>query len=150
MISSVVRAGLKHIDQLAPLFNSYRQFYRQKPDLESARQFLWDRIQHNESVIFLALENERALGFTQLYRSFSSVSMKRLWILNDLFVAENDRKQGVAEALMHSAKMLAIETRSKGIVLETEIGNAHAQKLYEKLGYRRNTETYHYFLSLEN
>lgn len=81
------RAGL-----IAPLFDAYRQFYGQTPDLEGARQFLFERLQGGESVIFAVMEGENALGFTQLYPSFSSVSMKPIWILNDLFVVEKARR----------------------------------------------------------
>ncbi|WP_443088452.1 GNAT family N-acetyltransferase [Vibrio sp. LaRot3] len=107
-------------------------------------------MKHNESVIFLALDDEgNALGFVQLYPSFSSVSAARTWILNDLFVADNARRMGVAKKLMNAAKEMALETEVKGLALETADSNVNAQKLYESLGYERESGTYHYFLKLQ-
>jgi GNAT superfamily N-acetyltransferase len=144
----IIRCTPDHVELVAPLFDAYRIFYGQSSDFGGARIFLRERMEKNESVIFLAFMDSEAVGFTQLYPSFSSISMKRVWILNDLFVAENARKQGVAEALMHRAKTLAVDTRSKGIALETGAENFGAQQLYEKLFYAKNVESFHYFLSL--
>ncbi len=143
---TVIRAELAHLNMLAELFDGYRQFYKQPSDLAGARQFLSERLSKNESVIFLALDGNTGLGFTQLYPSFSSVSMKRLWILNDLFVAPEARKMGVGEALMERARQFAIETGAKGLMLETAVDNFTAQKLYERVGYERETDFYVYTL----
>ena len=137
----IIHAGQKHLDVLAPLFDHYRQFYGMKPDLAGARTFLAGRMRAKESVVFLALdEAENGLGFVQLYPSFSSVSMKRLWILNDLFVDKSARRKGLAEALIRQCIQLAKETKSSGLVLETAGDNLAAQRLYEKLGWRREKE----------
>ncbi len=82
----IQRAGAEDALAIAPLFNLYRQFYQQAPDEEAAWHFISERLRKNESVIFIALKDERAVGFTQLYPIFSSVGMKRCWLLNDLFV----------------------------------------------------------------
>lgn len=142
---TVKAATLADVDLIAPLFDGYRQFYRQPSDLEAARAFVAERLTNNESVILLAYDHE-ALGFTQLYPSFSSVSLRRLWILNDLFVAATARQRGVGAALLESARQWAISTNAKGLVLETEITNQTAQRLYESLGWQRETDTYHYAL----
>lgn len=141
-------ATLADLDQLVPLFDGYRQFYRQPSDLNGARTFLHERLTNNDSVIFLAKDDE-PLGFTQLFPSFSSVSMRRLWILNDLFVAPNGRQRGVGAALLERARQWAIRTDAKGLTLETEISNINAQRLYEHSGWKREDETYHYFLATE-
>lgn len=133
---------------LAELFDEYRKFYKQDSDLAGAKKFLEQRFSMNESVIFVVVKNQQLLGFTQLFPSFSSVSMQRLWILNDLFVAPEARKQGVAEKLMNAAKDFAIESKSKGIILETDFDNVKAQSLYHKLGYSKQDSTYHYFLAV--
>ena len=98
--------------------------------------------------MFLALEGTEGLGFAQLYPSFSSVSMKRLWILNDLFVAPEARRRGVAAALLEEARRLAVETRAEGLELATATENLPAQRLYERLGWERDDAFHHYFLSL--
>jgi hypothetical protein len=84
--SQLIRVTTEKVDLIAPLFDAYRQFYGQRADLEGGRQFLFERLQRGESVVFAVIEAENTLGFTQLYPSFSSVSMKPIWILNDLFV----------------------------------------------------------------
>jgi GNAT superfamily N-acetyltransferase len=145
-VVTITRAALDHLDILTPLFDGYRQFYQQPSDLAGARQFLSERLSKNESVIFLALDGDTGLGFTQLYPSFSSVSMKRLWILNDLFVAPEARKRGVGEALMERARQFAIETGAKGLMLETAIDNYTAQRLYERMGWQRENDSYVYNL----
>jgi GNAT superfamily N-acetyltransferase len=141
-------ADLQHVDTIAPLFDAYRQFYRQAPDLEHAREFIKDRLAGGESVIFLAVREGIGLGFAQLYPSFSSVEMKRLWILNDLFVTPSARKQGIGAALLERARQLAIETGARGLMLETAVDNITAQRLYERLGWRREVDFYTYYLYL--
>src|SRR5580698_216453 len=121
-----------------------------KAGKKSTLDFLSQRITKNESVIFLAFEEQNAIGFTQLYPLFSSTRMKRLWLLNDLFVNENFRKRGIAEALIHEAEKLAKETGAAGIQLETAIDNFSAQRLYERLNFVRETEFYTYFLKTGN
>src|SRR5687767_8033982 len=90
----IVPATADHLPVLAPLFDAYRQFYYQPPDLPAALGFLQQRLSNRDSAIFLALDGEAGAGFVQLYPSFSSVSLRRLWILNDLFVAPAFRQQG--------------------------------------------------------
>jgi ribosomal protein S18 acetylase RimI-like enzyme len=146
----IIRAGAEHVELIAPLFDLYRQFYKYKSDLEGALRFLAERLKNGESVAFLALdENGRALGFTQLYPSFSSTTMQRLWILNDLYVIPECRKGGVASALMEQARQLGIETGAAELMLETAVDNFTAQRLYEKLGWQRDKEFYTYHLYLK-
>jgi ribosomal protein S18 acetylase RimI-like enzyme len=143
------QATLEHADRLGEIFDAYRQFYGQNSNVERARTFLAKRIIGRESVIFFATSDDDAqsiLGFTQLYPSFSSVSMRRIWILNDLFVSEAARGQGVASALMQRAREFAQETAAKGLSLETALDNTTAQRLYEKLGWTRNSEFAMYYL----
>jgi len=85
------QASIQDIDQLALLFAEYRVFYQQSFDPEAAKQFLQERITNQESIIFIAIDDGKYAGFTQLYPSFSSVGMKKIWILNDLYVALSHR-----------------------------------------------------------
>jgi GNAT superfamily N-acetyltransferase len=142
----IIQAKVEHVPQAAPLFDAYRQFYRQPSDLAGAAAFLRERIEHNESIVFLALLDAAAVGFTQLYPCFSSTSMKRLWILNDLFVVPEVRRSGVAKALMERARRLALETSAESLALETAVDNHNAQKLYEQLGWIRDEEYFRYAL----
>jgi len=144
----VRRAGLDDLDFLAPLFDAYRRFYRLPGDLASARAFLNDRLARHESVIFLAVAQGRAIGFTQLYPSFSSVSMAPIFVLNDLFVDPEARRTGAGAALLQAAAEYGRRNGAIRLMLETEITNTTAQGLYEKMGWKRDTEYYVYTLTL--
>src|ERR1700759_1354603 len=100
---AVRQATVSDLDALVPLFDGYRQFYRQPSEPDRIRKFLRDRFEHNQSVIFLALRDGEAGGFTQLYPSFSSASLGRVFVLNDLFVAPRARRSGVGGALVEAA-----------------------------------------------
>lgn len=116
---TIVQATINDLDALTELFDLYRQFYQQPSDLDGARTFLNDRLSNEESIVFLALDNNEAIGFVQLYPSFSSVSMKRTWVLNDLYVKESGRGKGFGEALIRRAITFAVEVGAKGVLLET-------------------------------
>jgi GNAT superfamily N-acetyltransferase len=144
---SIVRAGREELDDLVPLFDAYRGFYEAGSDHAAARAFLTERMERDESVIFLAYATpHQPVGFTQLYPSFSSVSLRRLWILNDLFVRPDIRRGGVGRALLERARQHAIETGAKGRVLSTGVTNTPAQTLYESCGWRRDDEFLEYVL----
>ena len=131
---------------MAPLFDAYRKFYGKPSDVEAARRFLFARLSKAESVLFIARTEGKVAGFVNLYPVFSSVNLTRQWFLNDLFVAPEARKLGVARALMERARQLAEATQANGLALETEIDNHAAQKLYESLGWKRDDDFYLYFL----
>ena len=139
-----IRAGLDDLEALAPLFDGYRRFYRQPSDPQAARAFLAERLKRNESVIFVAVLDGAIVGFTQLYPLFSSVSMKRLWLLNDLFVAPSARRTGAGRALLERAERWAKETGAKGLTLSTEVTNVTAQRVYEAAGWTKDDEFFHY------
>lgn len=130
--------NLQLLDQAAFLFNEYRKFYQQDSNIGKAREFLLERIKNNESEIFLALDNEVVVGFMQLYRSFSSVGLKKIFILNDLYIDEKARGKGVGRLLINEAKNFAIKNGVGKITLSTSKTNEIAQNLYESEGYVRD------------
>ncbi len=142
------RAEVSDLDQVVPLFDAYRQFYGHPPDAAGSRTFLRDRLSHEDTVIFLALLDERAAGFTHLFPAFSSVACRRLWLLNDLYVSPAARRSGVARALLDRARDHAVETGACGIELSTAHTNVDAQRLYESLGYRQDEVFRHYELQI--
>ena len=144
----VVQAGLQHLDELTNLFDGYRQFYRQSSNIEGAKAFLHERLSQGDSVVFIAFLEGKPAGFTQLYPSFSSVAMAQIWILNDLFVAEHARRNGVAQALMERAASFGKETGAARLTLTTEVTNEKAQALYEALGWEKDTSFYTYTFTL--
>jgi len=150
----ILQASIFDLDKLIPLFDAYRVFYKQKnSDLPAIRQFLQDRLRNLDSVIFCASripanEKEDCVGFCQLYPSFSSVSMRRIWILNDLFVSPSARNLGIGEKLIRQAIAFAKATEAKKLVLQTGKDNKTAQKLYSRLEWVRNEEFLTYEFTL--
>ncbi|MEP2280752.1 GNAT family N-acetyltransferase [Maribacter sp.] len=140
----IKRITIAEINEVAPLFNGYRVFYKMESDLVAAAEFLKNRIVKEESIIFAAYENNKAVGFTQLYYTFSSVSLQKSLILNDLYVDANYRKQSIGEQLLLKAQEFCKKNTYKGLALETAIDNP-AQKLYEKLGWEKDFHAFHYF-----
>lgn len=142
---NIHQATINDLDSLTELFDFYRLFYKQASDLKGAREFLEERLTKNESVIFIAYEDGKPVGFTQLFPSFSSVSMQKSLVLNDLYVKETARRKGVAKELINKAIALAKETKAKGILLETGKENVNAQKLYETIGFTKDSNYYYYY-----
>jgi GNAT superfamily N-acetyltransferase len=142
------QATVSDLDELVPLFDGYRQFYRQASEPDRIRKFLLDRFEHNQSVIFVALKEGALVGFTQLYPSFSSGALARTFILNDLFVDPGARLIGAGSALLKAAAEYGQRVGALRLVLSTEVTNMRAQSLYEKLGWKRNTEFCAYQITL--
>ncbi len=137
---------LDHLDHLVSLFDAYRVWYRMKSDPERAHSFLSKRIKNEESEIFLALTDEgRAVGFTQLYPLFSSTRMKRLWLLNDLYVDPEYRGEGISKLLIERAKKLARATNAAGISLETEKNNDIGNQLYPRTGFKLDDHNFYFW-----
>ncbi len=141
---SIIRANPDHIHLVAPLLDQYRVFYKQDSNLNAAKQFLEERITKNESVVFIAFDDDEPVGFTQLYTTFSSVSLQHVFILNDLYVSKTRRGKGIGEALLNHAKNFCKKSGYKGLALETATDNP-AQQLYEKLGWKKDLDCFHYF-----
>lgn len=145
---NIVLANIDHLADVAMLFDHYRVFYHQISNFHGAEQFIADRFRNQDSTIFLALDDDNGVGFTQLYPSFSSVSMGRVWILNDLFVLPSHRQQGIATQLMQAAADYGRETGVIRLALATEKTNTEAQALYESLGYQLDQTFNHFVLTL--
>jgi len=146
---AVRQAVLADLPLIAPLFDDYRRFYGRAGDLGAATAFLRDRFAHGESVIFLALDGVEPVGFTQLYPSFSSVSLARVFILNDLFVAPSHRRSGVGSSLLQAATDHARTLGAVRVSLNTDVANTTAQATYEARGWKRDREYFAYhFTSL--
>jgi ribosomal protein S18 acetylase RimI-like enzyme len=149
MSFTIHQATIRDLETLVPLFDGYRQFYRQSSDPARARNFLAERFAHHESVILLARdEHGRGLGFVQLYPMFSSVRAVRTYVLNDLYVVADARRQGVAKALLMTAADDARALGAAGVSLTTALDNEPAQALYESLGWQRDREFCEYALAL--
>ncbi len=131
-------------NQLIHLFDLYRIFYKQKSDIKGATLFIYARLKNKDSVIFLCVLDDKAIGFTQLYPTLSSVSMERYHVLNDLYVSQEYRGSGAATALLLYCQEWSKQHGYKGLSLETASDNP-AQKLYERLGWSQDSHSLHYF-----
>ncbi len=132
------------LEQIAKLFDLYRIFYRKNSDVKGANRFIGERINQGDSKIFVCEKDGKLIGFVQLYPLFSSTRMKKLWLLNDLFVDSNYRGIGVSIQLIEKAKELVKETNACGMFLETEKSNMIGNKLYPKTGFELNEGSNYY------
>jgi len=146
---NIIRATASQLEDLVPLFEGYRRFYKMPANEAGARQFLSERIEQKQATIFMAYDGDRAVGFVTLYPTFSSVSMKPDFLLNDLFVDQALRGKGVGAQLLHTAQKHARDTGAKGLLLETALDNP-AQHLYEKEGFvKQINSVYHYYWKVD-
>ena len=144
---TIRQATVNDLKQLSILFAQYRVFYEQPFEPDEATLFLKERMSKEESIVFIAIENDQYTGFIQLYPSFSSVGMKKIWILNDLFVSADHRKKGIGQLLINHVLAYCKATGKKKVVLSTAYDNLNAQKLYEKLGFTRS-DFYNYEITV--
>ena len=143
---TIQQVTIDELDELVPLFEAYRVWYKKPTNELKTRQFLTERILKRESIIFLVYtEGGVPAGFTQLYPVYSSVRLGRLWLLNDLFVSETERGKGFSIALIERAKDMARKTGAVGVVLETDKTNDVGNKLYPKMGFDLHNKTQNFY-----
>lgn len=146
---TIRQATLSDLEALVPLFDRYRQFYGQPSDAGAARAFLAARFDHGESVLFIADGGCSPAGFVQLYPSFSSVSLTRIFILNDLFVSEHCRNQGIGSLLIKAAIEHAKTLGAARLSLSTAVTNQSAQAAYESTGWKQDEQFLYYQFPIE-
>ena len=135
MNAAIRLAEARDLDQLAELFDQYRQFYECPPDLGAAKNWLAENLERGRSTLFAADNGSQLLGFTQLYPALCSVDLVDYFVLYDLYVVEGARRQGIARALMNAAGDWAKAQGADRLDLETARDNAPGQALYRDLGY---------------
>jgi len=140
---NIIKANLKNLDDVARLFDLYRQFYECPSDLQLATQFIKERMKNKESEIFLAVIDDLACGFVQLYPSFCSVQAVKIYILYDLYVEAKFRKSGIGERLLNEATQWASKNGAARLDLLTAKNNTAGQHLYEKHGYKKVLEDFY-------
>jgi ribosomal protein S18 acetylase RimI-like enzyme len=142
-------ANINDIEALAVLFDQYRQFYEQTPNIALAKTFIAERLNKQDSVIFVAENSEDDLiGFCQIYPSFCSVAAAKIGVLYDLFVDASARKTGAGRALILAAHEYAAKNGMARLDLSTAKNNLAAQALYESLGWERDEVFYTYSKNL--
>lgn len=142
------QACLADLDELAGLFDAYRQFYGRTSDVAAATAFLRERFNHGESVLFIAHVGTQPVGFAQLYPSFSSVSLARTYVLNDLYVDERHRRAGTGHLLLNTAAHFAQALGAIRLTLSTARHNTTAQSVYADAGWQRDEQFLVYHLPL--
>ena len=144
----ITRATKEHYKDVGALFDLYRQFYKYRTNLKASTKYIKDRINQNESFIFICFYKKEPAGFVQLYETFDSLNINKKLILYDLYVDKKYRKNGIGRKLMDKAKKLAKFKKIQNIELSTAKNNKKAQSLYESVDYKRDKEYYNYFLEL--
>jgi len=138
------KVTIQDLSQLAKLFDQYRVFYHKESDILSAENFLKERIEKQDSEVYVAESEGVLVGFVQLYPLFSSTRMKKYWLLNDLFVNENHRGKGFSKELIEAAKEVCKSSDACGILLETGKSNDIGNKLYPSCGFELYDEVNFY------
>lgn len=141
---TVRQAVLSDLDELVVLFNQYRVFQGKAPDLSAARGFLQARFNDGESIVFIAHEGQSPIGFAQVFPSFSSVALARIFILNDIFVHESGRRKGIASRLLAVVESYAWSHGAVRVTLNVDKDNRQGQTLYEAQGWSRDVQFYMY------
>ncbi|WP_435235277.1 GNAT family N-acetyltransferase [Psychromonas sp. PT13] len=145
-------AKLQDLDSLSTLFHTYRHLsvsLNGVSTVQESKNWLEERLKNNEAAFLIAIKNSDMLGFATLYQGFSSISLKKYWVLNDLYVLDSARGLGIGSKLLGAVDSYVISTNAKGVELETSIDNVSAQNLYERLGYVENSQYKNYFKSNE-
>jgi len=135
---SIREAQSKDLDELARLFDGYRQFYECEPDPAGASAWMAANFNEQRSTVFVAEDGDALTGFTQLYPALCSVDMQPFYVLYDLFVDPSSRRLGIGRALMNAAADWARAQGACRIDLETAHSNVIGQGLYESLGYEQD------------
>ena len=141
----IIEAESNHIEQVGELFDLYRQFYKYESNLIESTNYIKDRINKKESIIFIAInDTNEAIAFVQLYETFGSLDLGKIIILYDLYVKKNHRKNNIGKQLMIKSHEYAKKIKAKRIQLSTAIDNFIGQSLYESLGYVKEIDFYTY------
>ena len=148
---TIKKLKITDIGLMVPLFDEYMIFYGKSSAPEKYQDYLCERIENNEATVFLAYdERQSAIGFALNYISFSSVSLGKIIVLNDLYVTEESRNTGIGKKLIERTFKLAKEAGAVRVDLGTAKENLTAQGLYEKVGFLRDTEFYAYSYSISS
>ncbi len=141
-------ASKKDVEDVATLFDLYRQFYEQAHDIQLAKSYIHARIERNESVIIVATIGNRLIGFCQMYPAFCSIEAAPIFILYDLFVLPDFRRTGAGKTLLLAAELHAKQAGFVRLDLTTARTNVQAQHLYESLGWIRDDVYFAYSKSV--
>ena len=143
------QAQLEDIESLSAVFAEYRTTLGLEADLANSTQFLKARLSKQDCIIFIALIDDQISGFTLLFPFFTPAGIKEMWVLNDIYITDEYRHQGVAQSLLSEAVFFSKKTNKCKVYLATKIGNTNSQTLFEKFGFKK-TDYINYEFVTEN
>jgi GNAT superfamily N-acetyltransferase len=137
----------EELEELLPLIAAYQRFYEvENVDGERNRAFFRRFLGPSEDGLLLGARSEgRLVGYACLYWHFSSLEACESVLMNDLYVDESARGQGVGRALIEAAAAVAREREVPFVEWSTAPDNETAQRLYDSTGAER-TEWFSYEL----
>jgi GNAT superfamily N-acetyltransferase len=145
---SVRQATIQDLPNVIPVFDCYREHFKQQKNPLAVEKFLFEKFEHRESVLYIVEQQTEIIGFAQLYPVFSSLTLQRVWLLNDFYIAEKYRRNGVGNQLFAALKEFCLLTKSKGIELSVEHTNIKGWTFWEKQGFKLDEAFRYYFYKL--
>nr|WP_263323282.1 GNAT family N-acetyltransferase [Neobacillus sp. Marseille-Q6967] len=140
------QATIQDLGRIIPIFDSYREYFGQPKNPEAVERFLFQKFERLESIIYIAEQDSEVIGIAQLYPVFSSLTLERVWLLNDFFISEQYRNRAVGTMLFNKVKEFSSLTKAKGIELTVEHVNQKAWQFWERQGFKLDEEFRSYFL----
>jgi ribosomal protein S18 acetylase RimI-like enzyme len=142
---TIRQATIHDLPKIVPIFDTYREYFKQEKNPAEVERFLFERFEHRESVLFIVQECDDIVGFAHLYPIFSSLSLQRVWVLNDFFILENYRNKGLGKQLIQEVRAFSVLTKAKGIELSVEHSNTNAWRFWKKQDFEMDSEFRYYF-----
>lgn len=133
----IFKAEQWNLSVLLPLFEEYRLSHGMSENPDRTLTFLNNRIRFSESIFFLAMDEQKAVGFIQLYPRLSSLQLQRYWQLTDIFVQPHHKKEQIYTALIEKAKEFVSFTQSNILTVEQD---QQQKELLEMEGFKLNPQ----------
>jgi GNAT superfamily N-acetyltransferase len=122
--------------QVAALFDDYRAHYGQPPSPRLAREWLHGQLAQHRMTIAAAIGAGRACGFVTTIVIPASLMLVTAWSIRDLYVAPQQRRSGIARALLQHVAGEARAAGASRVSVQTEAGNSPALRLYATVGFQ--------------
>ncbi len=144
----IKRCNINDLERLVPLFDDYRQHFKQASDLVAVKTYLAERLETKDALIYLAQSGEELHGFVVLYPSFSSIGLAPIWILNDFYLKSGNNKRLMAKKLLDQLSQDCREAGAIRIEVTTRKENHKLHKLYKDYGFEKDYKYDYYFLQV--
>ena len=129
------------LEQLLPLIAAYQRFYEvEEIDDEHNRAFFSRFIAPSADGLLLgAWQANELLGYACLYWHFTSLVPAETVLMNDLFVTEDARGQGIGRTLIKASADVARSRGAHHLEWATAPDNHTAQRLYDSMTSEKST-----------